>query len=157
MVANLGMADWIDNLAQLWGFQWNGTQIKTYKVWGRDEYPGTVEVPSAITFVENDAGFYSTSEGDVSIVTGLTEFHLFPTPDRTKVPAILPLFKQIKVTAAKNIGLGHGRDLSFLLTNDSQGRIRGPLVLQWGEEMHLGLTVHWTVATTLVIQVSIEP
>ena len=155
-MAIIGIEDWIDNLSALWGFQWNGKEIKTYKVWGRDEYPGSLDLPAAVTFVEIDAGDYSKSGGDFSIITGVTEFHLFETPDKRQVPAILPLFKQIKVEAAKNIGLGHGKEVVFYLTNDAQGRIR--LVnLQWGEAIHLGLTVHWTVATNQVIQVSITP
>lgn len=154
----LGLEDWIDFLAGLWDYKWNGTQITTYKVWGRDSYPEKLDIPCVLTFLEEDAGLYSQGQGGgFSLIGGVTEFHLFEGPTRSNAPAIMPLFEEIVKTAAKNMGLNHPGQLVFLLTEDAQGRIRGPLGLQWGDEVHLGLTVHWTVHNNQSFQVSLQP
>lgn len=153
--------DWIDHLAGLWALPYEGNtkRLKTYKIVGKREWPETLEVPCVLTWAESETGVISRGLS-VSFYSGISEFHLVDSVDKSKIPFCETFKDQILIQAAKNIGLNDPSNIQFYLAEYPVPRITGPIGLDYGEDhQHLGLVVNWTVSEDVsgVYTVALQP
>jgi hypothetical protein len=145
--------DWIDTLVRVWEIDdGRGGQVRSYRVFERDEFPEEVQldVPSALTFVEDlDA---EMSQGGPCIIMwhGTTSFHVTPDLNRSRLPYVLRYIRRILTAAGANMKLSGLVDYFALEPTGSISIV----AMQYGNEAkHLGLEVKWMVKESVIIQV----
>lgn len=140
---------WIDAIAKLWQVSdGKGSTLRSYRVYERAEFPEALQPPCVLTYVSEVRMSYSLGGPCIELWNGVSEFHLTPDIGKHHYPAIMLFYARIRNAAAGSMKLGGLVDV-FLLRDDEPS-IRGPVVMQYGEEApHLGLVVNWMVKSNV--------
>lgn len=146
----MAIESWIDELARVWGTIRSARRgnVRSYAVFEREEFPEAITTfPAAISYV---TGVRFAGGGDSSphILhwAGQTEFYLAEGTSKQGVPETMRYFERI-LRAALLARTLNGKVAEFALIKAAEGEaITGPAILNYGgEQLHLGLVVHWRV------------
>lgn len=150
----MAIEDWIDTLTEVWGTMPSGSRgnVRSYRCFNKNEFPEAIsEFPSAISFVTR-LRFSGGGESSphICIWDGQTEIYISPGVSKAGVPEVMRYFDRALRAALGNRTLnGKVAEFSLIKTSDAEA-ITGPAVLNYGgEQMHLGLVVHWRVKEIL--------
>lgn len=153
--------DWIDDLCKVWEIsdQRFGT-VKSYKLIGLVEFPDSIDAaqldihPIALTIATSMQPEYSAGGPALAFYTGVTEFHVAPDVNKSRLSSLLPWYGKILRAAAGAVRLG-GNRIAYFLIADVENAIEGPVPMQYGaENPHWGFIVRWKVKEHLVLTVS---
>lgn len=145
--------NWIDNLVRVWEIS-DGVegQVRSFRIFEKAEFPEALnlDVPTALTFVDEIDADYSLGGPGVILWHGSTSFHVTPDLNRARLPGVFRYFGRILVAAAANMKLSGLVDYFALEPNGSISLA----AMQYGEEAkHLGLEVKWMVKEKVVLAV----
>ena len=147
--------DWIDALCERWAFSDErfGT-VRSYKLVGETSFPDSIDPadlamsPIALTIPAGMDVEYSEGGVRLGFYSGVTEFHVAPDLNRSRIPQLMPWYGRILEAAAGKMQLGVAGVEYFVI--DRENGIQGPLSLQYGSEaQHWGFLVRWTVKERL--------
>jgi hypothetical protein len=145
--------DWIDTMTRVWEISdGKGGQVRSYRIFEREEFPEEVQldVPTALTFVENLDVEISQGGPGIIMWHGTTTFHVTPDMSRARLPNVLRYIQRILTAQAANMKLSGLVDYFALESTDSIGIV----AMQYGNEArHLGLEVKWMVKEQVVLVV----
>jgi len=141
--------NWIDAIQDVWrGI--SGKNVNAPYLLKQAEFPTSIDPanlaanPIALTLVAETKFLYSAGGPNLGFYTGVTEFHIAPSVEKSLLPGLMIWPGLIAEAAAANLGLG-GRVKHFTL-QDRDDQISGPLELQYGNESpHWGFIVYWKV------------
>lgn len=145
----MAIEHWIDKVCKLWEIDdGSGGKLRSYRVYERAEFPQSITPPCVLTYALGVQCEYSLEGIDYNHWHGISEFHLTPDLDKSKLPNLLLFFARIRAAAAGNMTLDHRVEYFRLKTDGAS--IEGPLELLYGNEApHWGLRVHWEALETL--------
>ena len=147
---------WIDELAKVWEIsdQRFGT-VRSYKLIEKAEFPSSIEAstlsttPVALTIPGWLRPEYSEGGPKIGFYTGVTEFHVAPSLDKGLMPSLMPWYGLILQAAVGHMKLNNTVEY-FVIDQDREDAIAGPLGLKYGDEVvHWGFLVHWKVKEKL--------
>jgi len=144
--------NWIDALCDRWAIATHtGGTVRSYRMFGINEFPESLELPCAITYPVDVRLEYSTGGPIIEHWRGRTEFHLFPGADKRHYPELIQYFRRIRNAAMGAITLS-GK-VAYMLIDSAEGEpsMQGPVVLQYGDgdAPHLGIVVNWRVKSNI--------
>lgn len=151
---------WIDHLAAVWEISDTrfGT-VKSFKLVQDADFPDSLEAsdldlhPVALTIPGGVQFEYSLGGPRIGFYSGVTEFHVAPDLNRSRLPALLPWYGKIVRAAAAAMQLSG--TVEYFVISDQPDAIQGPLALQYGSENpHWGFVVNWTVKEHITLTVS---
>lgn len=150
---------WIDAMCVVWEDITDERfgNVTSYKLIAESNFPDSIDPvdldlhPIALTVPANMEAEYSMSGPLLGFYTGVTEFHVCPDMNRSRIPALLPWYGKIIRAAAGNMTLG-GLVEHFVIDADG---VTGPQALQYGNEApHWGFVVQWKVKERITLTVS---
>ena len=153
---------WIDELAKIWEISDRkfGT-VRSIKLIERAEFPDSIDPamldtsPLALTVPGGMKPEYSFGGPILGYWNGVTEFHVAPDLNRSRIPSLLQWYGMIVRAAAANMKLNNTVDL--FLIDDREDAITGPVALKYGNEAeHWGFIVHWKVQERLEADVTVS-
>jgi hypothetical protein len=144
---------WIDNLAKVWEFNGPGFQmVRSFKLIENSDFPSAINPqdldknPIALTIPAAIQPKYAMGHKHFTWY-GVTEFHVAPDLERSRLPSLIHWYGLILRAAASHVQL-NGTANNFVIV-DRQDGILGPLELQYGDEAkHWGFIVNWMVEET---------
>lgn len=145
--------NWIDNLCKVWEFNGPGFQmVRSYRLIEKSEFPSAIDPkdlgvnPVALTIPASLQPMYAKGHKHFTWY-GVTEFHVAPDLDRSRLPGLIYWYGLILRAAAGSVQLS-GTVGNFVII-DRQDGIQGPMSLQYGSEAeHWGFLVRWMVEET---------
>lgn len=153
----MAIEQWIDKISRLWEIDdGKGGTVKSYRLFEVNEFPNEITFPCALTYPLSVSSLYNSAYQNTDIWIGRTEFHIFPSADKSLIPEVMLFYGRIRKAAANNLDLD-GSVSSFLLANEGeQYSIAAPVILQYGSENpHWGILVNWIVKEAVADEFSI--
>jgi hypothetical protein len=144
---------WIDAVSKAFELEdGQGGRITSYRVFEKNEFPETLEIPCAVTYVP-EVGIVYTAGAITSLVwSGETEVHVTNGLERVRLPEVMRYFKRILEAFQVNITLGGLVEYFELPENEKSIRMTR---LQYGSGAeHYGLTVLWEVRENVNLSLS---
>ncbi len=151
--------DWIDALCAVWEISDArfGT-VKSYKLIDGADFPSSIEAaeldlqPIALTVPAfKMRPEYSLGGHRIGYYTGLTEIHVAPDADKSRIPQLMTWYERILRAAAAKMKLGN--TVAYFVIDPTDGIELD--ILQYGaENPHWGFLVHWEVQEHLTLTVS---
>ena len=125
------IVDWLDDITELFALPYAGDtqRLRTYKLAKAEQWPTSIETPCVLTFTDNDSGFYASDLGSQSLVIGVSEFHLAPTYDESKIPFMYTFWDAIIEVAATNLGLNNPDKIIDTFDGVDESNQRSPTLL----------------------------
>jgi len=148
--------DWIDTLCGVWAIDLDGFKtVKSYNLIADANFPTSIDPaelernPIALTIPGSAQPIYSKGDKHVTWY-GVTEFHVAPDIEKSRIPGLMPWYGRILRAAATKVQLsGTSAAISNFVIVDRLDGIQGPMSLQYGaEDEHWGFIVNWMVEET---------
>lgn len=152
---------WIDELAKVWEFQAGLGMVRSYRLIEKAEFPSSIDPadlersPVALTIPAAMRPQYSEGGPLIGFYRGVTEFHVAPDVNKSRLPALLPWYGKILRAAASHMKLNN--TVEYFAIDDQEDAIAGPLDMQYGGEApHWGFLVNWIVKERLENQLTVS-
>lgn len=145
--------DWIDTLCGVWEIDLGGFKtVRSFHLLKDTNFPAAInpeeleQSPIALTIPASVQPMYSKGSKHATWY-GVTEFHVAPDLEKSRIPSLLPWYGRIWKAAALKVQLsGSGADIANFVIIDRSDGIQGPMSLQYGSENeHWGFIVNWMV------------
>lgn len=143
--------NWIDDLCAIWEIDLGMKTVRSYRLIGKAEFPDSIGaalldgVPVALTIPTQMQAEYSAGGPALGFYTGVTEFHVAPDVNKSRLPTLLPWYGRILRAAAGAMRFG-GNKVEYFALDDVENAIEGPVPMQYGDESpHWGFIVRWKV------------
>lgn len=149
--------DFIDTLCGVWAIDLGGFKtVRSYNLITNADFPTSInpaeleQSPIALTIPASVNPVYSKGYKKV-VWYGVTEFHVAPDLEKSRLPSLMPWYGRILRAAALKVQLsGSNADISTFIIVDRTDGIQGPMSLQYGTEAeHWGFIVNWMVEESL--------
>lgn len=149
--------DWIDTLCGVWAIDLGGFKtVLSYNLVKDANFPTSInpaeleQSPIALTIPASVQPMYSVGDKNLTWY-GVTEFHVAPDLEKSRLPSLMPWYGRILKAAALKVQLsGSGANIANFVIVDRTDGIQGPISLQYGTESeHWGFIVNWMVEESL--------
>ena len=140
--------NWIDRVVQLWQIGDGKETLLSFGGYEKDDFPETLPgKPCVLSYVSGVKPTYGSGSQTILIWSGVSEFHLTSSTNKSQIPFVQSFYKRILTAAMSSMKLGNLDDgiEHFIIVPDEYG-LQSAWILQYGSEAeHMGLIVHWEV------------